>query len=74
MAMLTVRNLPYEVHRARHYAVLAVTARQSGQGSPTPDGYIAAIAVSRRFIVASRDTAPYVAAGVTVVNPWNKPH
>jgi predicted nucleic acid-binding protein len=35
-----------------------------------PDGYIAAIAASRGFIVASRDTAPYEAAGVSILNPW----
>jgi predicted nucleic acid-binding protein len=37
---------------------------------PEPDGYIAAVAASRGFIVASRDTSPYEAAGVTVINPW----
>lgn len=64
------RVLPFDIDAARHYAELAVTARNSGQGFPTPDGYIAAIAASRGFIVASRDTAPYKAAGVSVVNPW----
>jgi hypothetical protein len=38
----------------------------------TPDGYIAAIAASRGFIVASRDTAPYQAVGVSVINPWEQ--
>jgi predicted nucleic acid-binding protein len=47
-----------------------VKARGAGRGFPTPDGYIAAIAVSRGFIVASRDTAPFEAAGVAVINPW----
>ena len=51
-------------------AWLAVLATPSGRGFPTPDGYIAAIAASRGFIVASRDTAPYAAAGVTAINPW----
>ncbi|WGG49857.1 type II toxin-antitoxin system VapC family toxin [Rugamonas sp. DEMB1] len=64
------RVLPFDVDAARHYADLAVAAKVAGRGFPTPDGYIAAIAVSRRFIVASRDTAPYQAAGVTVINPW----
>lgn len=36
----------------------------------TNDGYIAATAASRGFIVASRDTAPHEAARVTVINPW----
>ena len=35
------------------------------------NGYIAAIAASRGFIVASRDTAPYEAASVMVINPWD---
>ncbi|MCX7258056.1 MAG: type II toxin-antitoxin system VapC family toxin [Polaromonas sp.] len=64
------RVLPFDTDAARHYAELAVMARTGGRGFPTPDGYIAAIAASRGFIVASRDTAPYEAAGVTVINPW----
>ena len=64
------RVLPFDTDAARHYADLAVTARDAGRGFPTPDGYIAAIAASRGFIVASRDTAPYEAAGVTVIDPW----
>jgi len=35
------------------------------------DGEIAAIAAVHGFAVATRDTAPFVAAGVTVLNPWN---
>jgi len=64
------RILAFDSDAARHYAALAVKARAAGRGFPTPDGYIAAIAVARGYIVASRDTSPYVAAGVTVINPW----
>ena len=64
------RVLSFDTDAARRYADLAVTARSAGRGFPTPDGYIAAIAVSRGFIVASRDTAPYEAAGVVVIDPW----
>lgn len=67
------RILPFDVDAARHYAELANTARSAGRGFPTPDGYIAAIAASRKFIVASRDTTPYMAAGVSVFNPWEPP-
>jgi predicted nucleic acid-binding protein len=70
MELFKDRVLPFDVEAARHYADLAVVAKVSGRGFPTPDGYIAAIAASRGFIVASRDTAPYVAARVTVINPW----
>ena len=70
MGLFNDRVLPFDVEAARHYADLAVVAKVSGRGFPTPDGYIAAIAASRGFIVASRDTAPYEAARVTVINPW----
>lgn len=64
------RILPFDTDAARHYADLAVAARNSGRGFPTPGGYIAAIATAHGFIVASRDTAPYEAGGVHVINPW----
>jgi predicted nucleic acid-binding protein len=69
MGLFRDRVLPFDIDAARHYAELAVTAKASGRGFPTPDGYIAAIASSRNFIVASRDTAPFEAAGVAVINP-----
>ncbi len=71
MKLFRDRVLPFDTDAARCYSELATLARVSGRGFPTPDGYIAAIAVSRGFIVASRDTAPYEAANVTVINPWN---
>ncbi len=64
------RVLPFDTDAARHYTALAVTARNAGRGFPMPDGYIAAIAASRRFIIASRDTSPYEAGGLRVVDPW----
>lgn len=64
------RVLPFDTDAARHYAELAVTARNRGRGFPTADGYIAAIAAARGFIVASRDTSPYEEIGLTVINPW----
>jgi predicted nucleic acid-binding protein len=70
MELFKDRVLLFDVEAARHYADLAVVAKVSGRGFPTPDGYIAAIAASRGFIVASRDIAPYEAANVTVINPW----
>jgi predicted nucleic acid-binding protein len=70
MGLFRHRVLPFDADAARRYAQLAVTAKAGGRGFPTPDGYIAAIAASRAFIVASRDTAPYEAVSVTVINPW----
>jgi toxin FitB len=66
LALFGDRVLPFDTDAAGHYTVLAVAAR----GFPTPDGYIAAIAASRGFIVASRDRSPYEAGGLRVVDPW----
>ena len=66
------RILPFDTDAARHYDQLATTAKKAGRGFPTPDGYIAAIAASRHFEVASRDTSPFEAAGVRVTNPWSE--
>jgi toxin FitB len=65
------RVLSFDVDAAERYAELAVSARLSGKGFPTPDGYIAAIAASRNFFVASRDIAPFEAARLRVINPWH---
>jgi predicted nucleic acid-binding protein len=70
LVLFDERVLPFDTAAARHYANLALAARKAGRGLPTPDGYIAAIAASRGFLVASRDTAPYEAAGVPVIDPW----
>lgn len=72
MGMFRDRVLPFDADAARYFAKLAVYARTAGRGFPRPDGYIAAIAAARGFIIASRDTAPYEAAGVKVINPWNE--
>ena len=68
------RILPFDALAARHYAQLAVAARAAGRGLPTPDGYIAAIAAAQGFAVATRDTAPFEAAGRVVINPWTARH
>lgn len=64
------RIVSFDMNAARRYADLAVKARAAGKGFPPPDGYIAAIAASREFAVASRDTSAFVAAGLPVIDPW----
>ncbi|MFN4925029.1 type II toxin-antitoxin system VapC family toxin [Bradyrhizobium sp.] len=70
MKMFEGRLLPFDVAAARCYADLAVRARNAGKGFPTPDGYIAAVAVSQGLSVATRDTSAFDAAGLAVINPW----
>lgn len=64
------RILSFDQDAARHYAELATLARAKGKGFPAPDAYIAAIAAANGFIVSTRDTAPFEAAGLGVINPW----
>ena len=70
LELFTDRILPFDASAARRYAELAVRARAAGKGFPTPDGYIAAIAASRGFVVATRDTSAFDAAGMEVIDPW----
>ena len=65
------RILPFDLLAAQHHAELAVAARKRGQGFPVPDGYIAAIAASRGFAIATRDTVPFASVGLEVIDPWN---
>lgn len=64
------RVLPLDLACTPVYAALMARARTAGLAVATADGYIAAIAAANGFAVASRDTAPFEAAGVSVINPW----
>lgn len=70
LALFGDRVLPFDTEAARHFAEIAVTARAAGKGFPIPDAYIAAIAASRGFIVATRDVSSFQVAGLHVINPW----
>ncbi|MCM0753086.1 VapC toxin family PIN domain ribonuclease [Brucella pseudogrignonensis] len=54
----------------KHYADLMAQARTSGKAIANADGYIAATAAAHGFIVATRDTSPFRAAGLEVIDPW----
>ena len=64
------RILPFDQQAASACAPLVNRARTAGQRMSVADGQIAAIAALRGFSVATRDTAPFIAAGVPVINPW----
>jgi predicted nucleic acid-binding protein len=64
------RVLPFDLPCTQAYAALQASARSRGLAIATADGYIAAIAAANGFTVATRDTGPFHAAGVAVVNPW----
>ena len=64
------RVLSFDLAASQSYAELMVRARSEGRAIGKADGYIAAIAASRGYTVASRDVSPFEAAGVRVLNPW----
>ncbi len=70
LSLFKDRTLSFDCNAAKSYSNLAVKARSSGKGFPTPDGYIAAIAVANKMLVATRDTGPFEAAQVSFINPW----
>jgi toxin FitB len=68
------RILPFDTATSKAYAELRVRARSQGKAIAAADGYIAATAASHGLMVATRDTAPFEAAGLTVINPWTMKH
>lgn len=64
------RILSFDEPASRAYATLRARARAAGQAIAPADAYIAAIAATHGFTVATRDTSPFEAADVTVINPW----
>jgi hypothetical protein len=64
------RILAFDRTAALAYATLVGRARSGGCTISMADGQIAAIAEVHGFAVATRDTVPFAAAGVPVINPW----
>ncbi|GHT81974.1 VapC ribonuclease Y4jK [Betaproteobacteria bacterium] len=72
LPLFSGRILPFDAEASRAYATLRSRARAAGQVIAPEDGYIAAVAVTKGFSVATRDVSPFNAAGLTVINPWNR--
>jgi predicted nucleic acid-binding protein len=66
----TGRVLAFDLPATQAYAELMAKAQATGFTIGMADGLIAAIALTHRMTVATRDATPFVAAGVTVINPW----
>ena len=66
------RILPFDQQAAIAYAPLIGHAKLNGRSISVADGQIAAIADVHGFTIATRDVAPFVAAGVPVINPWEQ--
>ena len=70
VALFAERIVPFDLAAAQSYSRIVIRARRSGHAIAVADAQIAAIAASRHFSVATGDEAPFRAAGVEVLNPW----
>lgn len=69
-SLFTGRILAFDEKAANTYARLVSRARPEGRVLSVADAQIAAIAMVHGFTVATRDTTPFMAAGVPIINPW----
>jgi len=70
LPLFSGRIRPFDMDCTAAYAELMAKAKSAGLAIAPADGYIAAIAATNRFSVATRDVSPFQAAGVNVINPW----
>jgi predicted nucleic acid-binding protein len=64
------RVLAFDLAATQPYADLMARARAVGVVIGNYDGCIAAIAQANGLTIATRDSAPFKAAGLNVVDPW----
>jgi predicted nucleic acid-binding protein len=74
LPMFANRVLSFDMACTKAYAELLAKTRAAGLAVETADAFIAAIALANGFTVATRDTSPFEAAGVNVINPWEAAH
>ncbi|MGE8584416.1 type II toxin-antitoxin system VapC family toxin [Agrobacterium tumefaciens] len=66
------RILSFDLTTSQFYSELMARTRASGKVIGTADGYIAATAAANGLTISTRDTSPFEAAGVKVINPWSR--
>lgn len=69
------RVLPFtaaaaQIFAAQSFADRMAAARREGRAVGFQDGMIAATVAASSFSIATRDTAPFIAMGLVVTNPW----
>jgi hypothetical protein len=70
LPMFANRVLSFDLACTKAYAELLAKSRAAGLAVETADALIAAIALANGFAVATRDSRPFEAAEVNVINPW----
>ncbi len=72
LPLFSGRVLAFDLPAAQAYATLMARARTAGKPIGQADAYIAATAAAHGHHIATRDTAPFLAAGIAVINPWDE--
>lgn len=70
LPMFANRVLSFDMACTTAYAELLAKSRAAGLAIEAADAFIAAVALANGFTVATRDTSPFEAAGLNVINPW----
>ena len=68
--MFAGRVLAFDLPASRSCAELMAKARSAGRAISVSDGDMGATAAANAMMVATRDTAPFEAAGLKTVDPW----
>ncbi|HIC7211175.1 type II toxin-antitoxin system VapC family toxin [Burkholderia stabilis] len=64
------RILPFDEAAGAAYASIRARVRAAGNAIAPADCFVAATAEANGLIVATRDVAPFEAAGLRVIDPW----
>ena len=67
------RVLAFDEAAARSYGIVMASRRELGRPTSVPDGQIAAIARTRGYAVATRNTPDYELCGIRLLNPFLPP-
>jgi toxin FitB len=70
LPMFANRVLSFDRACTKAYAQLLAKSRAASLAVETADAFIAAVTLANSFTVATRDTSPFEAAGLNVINPW----
>lgn len=71
LPMFAGRVLSFDLAASQVYGEVMARARSARRAVSVSDGYIAATAAANGMRVATRDTAPFQAAGLETVDPWS---
>lgn len=71
IALFEGRMFNFDLAASHTYAQIMANARKKGLAIQKADGYIASVAKTHDFTIATRDISPFLSAGVKVINPWD---